>query len=125
MLRGSLAAAMLLTHSFTAGFAQTQPITYKQAIQLYNAGKFPEARDTIRALLLNQPEEFQAYKIYWNLLARTRNSDARLARVRQDLPFLEHVAVEKRTEDYYSAYEYALQLTGNSALEQSTHRELM
>jgi peroxiredoxin len=105
--------------------AQSQPVTYKQAVELYNLGKFSESRDLLQTFLSQHPQEFRAYRIYWNLLARTRGNAARLARVKEDLSLLAQVAAEKRTEDYYEAYEYGLELTGKTALQQNVHRELL
>ena len=120
-----LVTAALLLQTLAAIFAQTQPVAYEQAVQLYNLGKYPEARDRLQILLSHHPEEFRAYRTYWDLLARTRDNAVRLARVKEDLSFLEQVAAGKRTEEYYKAYEYGLELTGNTAFQQSVHRELL
>ncbi len=45
--------------------------------------------------------------------------------MKEDLSLLAQVASEKRTEEYYEAYEYGLELTGNTALQQNVHRELL
>src|SRR5256885_16671917 len=103
-----LVTAALVLQTFALILAQSQPVTYKQAVELYNVGKFSESRDLLQTLLSQYPEEFRAYRIYWDLLARTRGNAARLARVKEDLSWLAQVAAEKRTEDYYEAYEYGL-----------------
>lgn len=120
-----LITAALVLQTFAIALAQSQPVTYKQAVELYNLGKFSESRELLQTLLSQHPQEFRAYRIYWNLLARTRGNAARLARVKEDLSLLAQVAADKRTEDYYEAYEYGLELTGKTALQQNVHRELL
>jgi peroxiredoxin len=121
----SLVAAALLLQIFTTALAQGRQVTYKRAVDLYNLGKYAESRDLLETLLSQDTEEFKAYRTYWDLLARTRNGGVRLAQVKKNLSLLAQVVAEKRTEDYYEAYEYGLELTGNTALRQDVHRELL
>jgi peroxiredoxin len=97
--------------------------SYTRAVRAFNAGRIPEAKDQLAALLTRDPDFFKAYELYWRAVERTSGDDAAQMAIKQAMERFAQTPPAQRTEDYYTAYQEGLTLLKHSDDTQRVHRE--
>jgi peroxiredoxin len=82
--------------------------SYAEAVRAWNAGRIPEAKDRLTALLARDPDFYKAYNLYWDALARTSGDEAQRQAIEHDVERFAQTPVNGRSEEFYDAYQEGL-----------------
>jgi peroxiredoxin len=99
MLAGLMTIGLLWSQN-----AQDSRKAYGSAVADFNAGRIPEAKEKLAALLAADPDYFRGYALYWRAVARCDGEERQAQVVEQALSRFAAIPPEKRTEDFYYAY---------------------
>ena len=77
---------------------------FNAAVDAFNAGRMVEARSGVEALLLERPDYYRAYHLYWSALGRVEDAAAQRKAVMQAVAYFDRVPAEARDEAYYTAF---------------------
>lgn len=92
---------------------QLQP-RYAQAIRAFNAGRLADAKSLLEKLLTEYPQYYRGYSVYWNVIGRTQDAEARRAAARRDLKRFEQAPAASRDEDFYTNFLSGYQILGDN-----------
>lgn len=99
ILRRLLLAAVCLSSFLVAQEntlkQQLQP-RYAEAIRAVNAGRFAEAKALLEKLLTEYPQYYRGYSVFWDVIGRTENAEARQAAAKRDLKLFEQASAASR-----------------------------
>src|SRR5258705_1338061 len=103
--------------------APTAKSMYAAAVTDYNAGRMPDARKKLAELFDQHPKYFRGYDLFWSVIGRTENEDARKAAVRRTLPLFENASGDERDEDFYVNFIKACEIIGDPARAEALKKE--
>jgi peroxiredoxin len=92
---------------------QLQP-RYAEAIRARNAGRLADAKSLLEKLLTEYPQYYRGYSVFWDVIGRTEDAEARRAAAKRDLNLFEQASSASRDEDFYHNFLSGYKILGDN-----------
>ena len=92
---------------------QLQP-RYAEAIRAVNAGRLADAKSLLEKLLTEHPQYYRGYSVFWDVIGRTEDAEARRAAAKRDLKLFEQASPASRDEDFYTNFLSGYKILGDN-----------